>query len=135
MGISFYKLTHVQREYAPQIIIEHDDRYTTFPYILSLDKSDAYLSILSNRFINQDVLLERRNYKSNELLREPCLAFIESDWQGQYYYEDKLDAYLNSNPGIIVYPEQLDVFKKCFPSDAAIIDWTLESNQIIYMSM
>lgn len=68
-------------------------------------------------------------------VKKQVLAFVEMDWQSKYYYEDEFYSYMDKNPGLIIFPDQLDDFKKCFPEEAPIQSWTLADNQIIYLSM
>jgi hypothetical protein len=117
---------------SPDYKVQYFSNIAEVPYRLRqyAPKEDGLIIMASDgrniRFLGGD---------DADQVTKQVLAFAEIDWQSKYYYDDAFYNYMDENPGLIVFPEQLEEFKKCFPEEAPIQSWTLASNQIIYLSM
>ena len=63
------------------------------------------------------------------------LVFKELDRQSKGYYINEFDNFMDKYNTLIIFPELLNEFKKCFPESSHIQSWSLTKYEIIYVCM
>lgn len=117
---------------SPDYKVQYFNSIAEVPYLLRqyAPKEDGLIIMASDgrniRFLGGN---------DADQVAKQVLVFKELDWQSKGYYLDKFDEFLNKYDTYIIFPEMLTEFKQCFPMSCPIQEWTLNKNEIIYISM